>query len=290
MSLLIFFMRCLSKLPFSTVQGIGRLLGRAILRFDQRTVKAIDHNLAICFPDQSHQQRRAIRNARLAYMGQILFEMSHLWTKDTSTLLSYLQPGFDNSEFEEAIKGDRGIIFLAPHIGNWEVMNSYLGQFCNPTFMYRPQRSDTLDRFIYDSRKRVGANLAPANNKGVAQLIKALNTSNTVGILPDQVPQEGGGVYAPFYGQEAYTMTLAHKLSQKTQAQVFIAAAYQMKGGYQVLVEPVDSDFYSDDAHISATALNRSIESVINRYPEQYQWEYKRFKKQANGERFYPKG
>lgn len=283
-------MRCLSKVPFSTVQWLGRFLGRTLLVFDRRTVNAINLNLLTCFPELAESKRHKLRDARLAHMGQTLLEMSHLWTKDVSTLLSYLQPHYDNSLFEEAIKGDKGVIFLAPHLGNWEVMNCYLGQFCEPTFMYRPQRSKQLDTFIYESRKRVGANLAPANNKGVAQLIKSLNKSGVVGILPDQVPQEGGGVYANFYGQSAYTMTLAQKLAQKTQARVFIAAAYQVKGGYQVRVEPVEQAFYDEDAHISARALNLSIEKLVKDYPAQYQWEYKRFKKQANGERFYPKG
>lgn len=291
-SVLIFLMLLCSKFSFTTVQGIGRFLGRTFLKHDKRTVNAIDINLKLCWPDKSDEERYKIRNARLEHMGQTLLELSHLWVKESAELLPYLQPAYDNSVFEETMRTEQGVIFLAPHLGNWEIINSYLAQFRTPTFMYRPQKkSDKLDRFIRKSRERIGAELAPANLKGVTQLIKALKRGGLVGILPDQVPQEGGGVYAPFYGHQAYTMTLAHKLAQKTNAKVFIGSAFRIKGGYELLIEPIDEEFYSENLEISATYLNQSIENIISYHPEQYQWEYKRFKKQVDKKkRIYPRG
>jgi len=287
---LIFVMHLFSKLSFATVQRLGRFLGRAFLKYDKRTVDTIDTNLVLCFPEKSDDERRIIRNARLEHMGQTLLELSHLWTKEPKELLPYLQPAYDNSVFEKTMKTDQGVIFLAPHLGNWEMINSYLAQFRTPTFMYRPQKkSDKLDEFIRESRERVGAELAPANLKGVAQLMKALKRGGIVGILPDQVPQDGGGVYAPFYNHQAYTMTLAHKLAQKTNAKVFIGSAFRVNAGYELLIEPIDDAFYSNDLQVSATTLNKSIEKIISRHPEQYQWEYKRFKKQLESESLYQK-
>lgn len=281
----------LSKLPFSFVRRLGRLLGKTLLAFDKRTLNAININLKLCCPNKSKEERNAIRDARLKHMGQTFLELSHLWVKDPKEITSYLRATYSNDLFEEAMKTDQGVIFLTPHLGNWEVLINYLAQFRTPTFMYRPQEgANKLDQFICKSRQHMGAELAPANIKGVTQLMKVLKRGGVVAILPDQAPKRGAGVYAPFYNHQAYTMTLAHKLAQKTKAKVFMGAAFQVDDGYDLLVEPIDDAFYSDDLALSATALNKSIENIISNYPEQYQWEYKRFKNQPDQQRMYPKG
>lgn len=292
---LVWCLYLLSKIPFCKVQCAGRFVGRTCLRYDKRTVRDIDINLSLCFPEKSQQEREKIRNARLEYLGQIAFELSHIWIKDLQKLRSYLQPIYDNHIFEAALKTDKGVIFLFPHLGNWEVMSCYLSQFRTPTLMYSPQKkSKELDTFICDARRRVGANLAPANIKGITQMIKSLKEGGLVGILPDQVPQDGGGVYCPFYHHQAYTMTLAHRLAKKTNAKVFIGAAFSTKAGsakagFEILAEPISEAFYDDDLETSTKALNRSIEKLISCRPEQYQWEYRRFRKQQDNQRFYTK-
>ena len=284
-------MYLLSKLSFNTIQCLGRFVGRTCLKYDKRTVKSIDTNLALCFPEKTTDDRKSLRNARLAYLGQTFFELSHLWVKESKSLCAYLKPAYDNTAFEEALKSKEGVIFLFPHLGNWEVISCYLSQFRTPTLMYSPQKkSEVLDSFICNARKRIGAELAPANIKGVTQLMKTLKNGGLVGILPDQVPQDGGGVYCSFYNHQAYTMTLAHKLAKKTNAKVFIGSAFGVKGGYEVFVEPIADDFYSDDLVLSAHTLNKSIEHLISKHPEQYQWEYKRFKKQPCRTKLYSKG
>ena len=291
-SFFIIILRCLSAFPFTLVQTLGAFFGRTFIKRNARTVKAIDLNLKLCFPNKTDEQRLSIRNARLENMGQTAFEMSHVWTKPRAQVLDLLKPELhDNSEFERAAKGDSGVLVLAPHLGHWEMMNYYLAQFKPLTAMYRPvKNAEKLDAFIRDARERAGSQLVPTNRKGVMQLMKALKGDGLVGILPDQVPKDGGGVYVPFYGQQAYSMTLTSQLVNKTGAKAFIGAAFRVKGGYKVIMEPVDEGFYSEDVDESVAAMNRSIEKLAEHGLEQYQWEYKRFKKQPDGQSLYPRG
>ncbi|XYG97014.1 lysophospholipid acyltransferase family protein [Marinomonas sp. PE14-40] len=291
-SLFIFILRSLGLLPFSLVQKLGVLFGLTLAKRNRRTINAIDINLKLCMPDKNADQRLAIRNDRLKNMGQTALEMSHVWTKPKEQVLALLKPNNnDNSAFEEAVKSEYGVLVLAPHLGHWEMMNYYLAQFRPLTAMYRPvKNAKKLDGFIRDARERAGSELVPTNRKGVMQLMKALKSSGLVGILPDQVPKDGGGVYVPFYGQQAYSMTLTSQLVNKTGAKAFIGAAFRVKGGYEVAMQPVDEGFYSDDIETSVAAMNRSIEKLIELHPEQYQWEYKRFKKQPDGHSLYPRG
>lgn len=274
----------LSRLPLGVVRWLGRQFGGVAARLDRRTQEAIEVNLSICLPNLTQQQRNAMRRKRMGLIGQTAAEMSHFWTKDSATLLSRCVDGPGAAEFKQALLAEEhGVLAIAPHMGNWESLNNYICSVRPMTVMYRPQKNEALDAFILKARERSGAELAPTNRRGVMQLMKTLNAGGVVGILPDQVPQKGSGEYAPFFGRPAYTMTLASQLANKTKAKAFIVAGIQTPTGFEMVAYPVDEDFYSDDIKTSLTALNRGIEQLVLTHPEQYQWEYKRFKTPPEG-------
>ena len=131
--------------------------------------------------------------------------------------------------------------------------------------------------------------MAPTNRGGVAQVLKALKNGQIVGILPDQVPSEKGGIYAPFFGVSAFTMTLISKLLIKSDARVFCGFAKRLpnSAGYKVIVEEANNQVYSNNISDSVAGLNKSIEHSVQKAPEQYQWVYIRFRKQPDGSKFY---
>jgi KDO2-lipid IV(A) lauroyltransferase len=47
---------------------------------------------------------------------------------------------------------------------------------------------------------------------------------------------------------------------------------------------PADEALYSDDVAESLRALNDGVERCLRHCPEQYQWEYKRFRTRPRGE------
>ena len=275
--------KVMGKLPFSLVRQCGRIGGRVGLRFDRRTRHAIDRNLELCMPHMDIEQRIRLRNKRLKHMGQTFSEMGHLWTRDVSYILARCYEGEGAAALKEAVKGEGGVIVLAPHIGNWEALNVYVSSIRPMTAMYRPSKDESLDSFILAARNRAGGDLVPTNRRGVMQIVKTLNADGVVGMLPDQVPQKGSGDFAPFFGHQAYTMTLAGQLAYKTNARVFVVGCLQTKKGFEVVALEVDPRFFNEDVPTSLTGLNATIEQLVARAPEQYQWEYKRFKFQPHG-------
>ncbi|TDO97411.1 lysophospholipid acyltransferase family protein [Marinomonas balearica] len=288
-SVLVASLKLIGALPFSVKRTLGRLMGRCLIRLDKRTVEGIDQNLLLCFPDMPLAQRKSLRNQRLIHMGQTSMEMLHAWTRTPDELIKLLEFGEGVEEFKQALESDQGVLLMAPHLGSWEFIPSFVSQMRTMTTMYRPQKDKAMDAFILESRKRAGTELAPTDRRGVMQLMKALKSGGVVGILPDQVPAEGSGEYVPFFGQPAYTMTLASQLTSKSGAKAYICAAFQTKTALKFEVFPLDQAFYSEDLPTSTAALNKDLESLIMRHPEQYQWEYKRFKKQADGSSLYPR-
>lgn len=276
-------LKILSVFPLSWVRALGRFIGFAILRFERRTRKTIDRNLELCLPELDKEQRARIRNSRLRHMGQTFVEMSHVWTKSPESILNLVREGEGTESFRNAVAEEGGVIVLAPHIGNWEIMNIYVNAIRPLTAMYRPSKDPGLDAFILAARERSGSVLVPTDRRGVLQTVKTLNRNGVVGMLPDQVPGKGSGEYAPFFGHQAYTMTLASQLARKTNARVFVAGALQTSKGFEIVSVEVDQDFYSEDIKTSLKGLNASVERLVRVRPGQYQWEYKRFKNQPEG-------
>lgn len=275
--------KILGKLPFPIVRRIGRTLGSVILRLDNRTRRAIDCNLELCLPHLDKKQRTALRNQRLQHMGQTFSEMGHLWTRDVPFILELCHEGEGFQTLRQAIEGKGGVIIMAPHFGNWETLNIYICSIRAMTAMYRPNKDESLDTFILMARNRAGGELVPTNRRGVMQIVKTLNADGVVGMLPDQVPQKGSGEFASFFGHQAYTMTLASQLAQKTGAKAFVVGCVQTKQGFELISSEVDQRFYEADTRTSLEGLNASIEGLVMKAPSQYQWEYKRFKVQPEG-------
>ena len=151
--------------------------------------------------------------------------------------------------------------------------------------MYQPPKIAAVDRLLKETRSRSGVSLAPTNRRGVAQLLKALQQGELVGILPDQVPGPEGGVYGEFFGHTAFTMTLVSKLLQRTDARVFCGFAKRLEWGrgFELVMEEANAAIYAQSLDESVQALNHSVESLVEKAVSQYQWEYKRFRNMPDG-------
>jgi KDO2-lipid IV(A) lauroyltransferase len=175
---------------------------------------------------------------------------------------------------EQAQREGAGIIFLTPHLGCFEIAALYAAQRLPITAMYRPPKQRWLEPLMMAGRARWQARLAPANLRGVRMLVKALKSREAVGLLPDQTPGVGEGVWSTFFGRPAYTMTLASRLQGSTGAAVILAYAERLAEGrgYRLHLERMPA------ANLNEATLNRAVEELIRRCPAQYLWGYNRFK------------
>src|SRR6195952_104678 len=180
---------------------------------------------------------------------------------------------------EAALRAGRGVVLLTPHMGSFEVAaqaiaERYAAEFGPITVLYRPARKEILRAVTDESRARPGLATAPASLAGVRQMIRALRKGQSVGLLPDQVPPDGMGVWAPFFGQPAYTMTLAARLVQQTGATLLLIWGERLPhgAGYTVRISALDEVLPSGDGAQaeSAAIINRAMERLIRQSPDQY--------------------
>jgi KDO2-lipid IV(A) lauroyltransferase len=226
--------------------------------------------------------------------GQMLAELPRVWGRAHSELLGDRVQWRHPEAVDAAVAESRGVILLTPHLGCFEVVAQAYAEHWGATHpitaLYRPAKQAWLAKVMERARDRPGMLTSPATLTGVRQMLRALKRGETVGLLPDQVPPEGMGAWAPFFGQPAYTMTMAAKLVAQTGAAVVLLRGerlswrqrHQLKADYVVhayrVPAEIEAVFAQGDGAQSAAALNRLMEDLIMQCPQQYLWGYNRFK------------
>ena len=276
--------RLVSLLPLPMAQKLGTLIGLGLWKSGSTASKVAKINIEKCFPDESPDERNQKAKACLVSLGRLYAEMGMSWMWPIPKVQKKITQVEGMEYLQQALDENNGLILIAPHLGNWEILNHFFRQHLFMTVMYKPTKISTLNKFIFNTRKRVDVGLVPANKDGVHALFKLLDDKGVVAVLPDQEPSRKSGVFAPFFGQTALTGNLIGDLARKTPAYLLCCYAKRLDdGSYGVVLKPGKDEIRSEDLVESATALNESIEACILDCPEQYQWNYKRFRRQPEG-------
>lgn len=270
--------RLLSHWPLWALHGLGWVLGWLTYLASAGYRQRFAENAGLAGVHGS-QLRHAVSAA-----GQQIAELPRLWMGRP------VHVEWDGAEHvEAALEEGRGIVFLTPHMGCFEITaQAYAQRYggrCKPiTVLFRPPRKAWLRDVVAQSRQREGLLTAPTTLQGVKQLLRAVRDGECVGLLPDQVPGEGQGVWAPFFGRSAYTMTLPARLAAHRQARVLIAWGERLSWGrgYVVHVEPLHGALPTDPVAAAAT-VNQAMEMLVRRRPDQYLWGYARYKQPSQG-------
>ena len=281
--LILWLLRLVSLLPLSIARIKGAWLGRLLTVIGAQSSRIARINLSLCYPHLSDDEIKKICDKRMSHLAQAVLETPKVWRKGNPWVSKKVVAVKGLDLFEQAIANDRGTILVIPHQGNWEVLGLWAGEKKAMTSLYDPPRMIELETWIKTSREQSGATLVPTNVRGVAALIKALKRGEITGILPDQQPPPESGEFAPLLGVEVRTMTLIHKLLQRSGSQALMCTALRVPGGWELHFVAPAQDIYSMDEVTSLLALNKGVEDIIALAPEQYQWEYKRFRERPKG-------
>ena len=282
--LILYVLKCIAWLPLVVARALGRGLGALIVILNLQPARMAKINLALCYPKMADADIKRLSAQRMSHLAQSLFETPKVWRAGNVGLETKIVAIRGLEFFEASLLEGLGTILIIPHQGNWEVLGLWASQQAAMTSLYDPPRMIELETWIKTSREQAGATLVPTNLRGVAALIKALQRGDITGILPDQQPPPNSGDFAPFLGVQTQTMTLIHRLLQRSGSRALMCTALRVAGGWEIHFLPVPREIYSDDQQASLVALNQGVEAVIDLAPEQYQWEYKRFRARPDGE------
>ncbi len=277
-------LRVTALLPLRQAHALAVPLAAAVWNLSADARRITLRNLALCFPQMSQTEREQLARESILETAKFACELGRVWVRPVEEVLESVVEVTGQDVLEQALHRGKGVIVLAPHIGNWELCGLHLDRQAATTYLYRPPKLTGFETAMVAYRARAGAQLAPTTRKGIAMLVKALERGEIVGILPDQEPALDSGVFAPFFGVPALTMTLVSRLAARTDAALVVMYAQRLPEGrgFAIRLAPVGSALADPDAEIAAAALNEVVERCVREVPGQYQWEYRRFKHQPD--------
>ena len=286
-SLAVFALRLAGKLSLRMAQRIGRVLGTLSWWFPSRSKKVTTANINLCFPELDEAKRQRLIRSSLRHTGQTFLEIPLMWEWPVERCIALIREVEGLELIDQALEKGKGVVLLAPHLGNWELVGIYFSSRYQMAALYSPPHLPDFEDYMIRVRERAGSVLVRGDRRGLARMVGILRDGGIAGILPDQSPHRNSGyAYGPFFGIEVRTMTLASKMIARSGAASFTAFAERLKDGegFRLVIRPTAPGIDSKDPEEAVSALNLSVEKCVREIPEQYQWEYKRFRHRTPGE------
>lgn len=268
-------MTLLSYLPLSCLYCIGAWVGRLVFRWDHKFARMLKTNASIAgYSDPEFWVRSA------EHMGRGGAELAYVWSKKVQSILPHVHVHGWEAVAQLHAQG-RGVLMLTPHMGAFELLSLWIGQRVPFVAMYRQPRVASVESIMLAGRERFNVKMATADVKGIRVMLRHLKSAGMVGLLPDQVPNEqGDAVVTEVFGQRAMTMTLPGRLLKQTGAALVVMfakrvdAPHRFELYFEVISEPVTGDARQD-----AQMINHAMERLIRMAPDQYLWNYNRYKR-----------
>jgi KDO2-lipid IV(A) lauroyltransferase len=261
-----------ARIPLPFLHALGALLGWAIYGISPTYRRHLRENLV-----RAGYRDAGTRRAAIAGAGRMIAELPAIWLRPRAGVIALVRTIDGRGHVEAARAAGKGIVFLTPHLGCFEIAAQVAADAFPITALYRPPKIAWLRTAIEQWRARDHMRLARADLAGVRQLTDALARSEAVGILPDQVPGGGHGEWADFFGEAAYTMTLAAALADRPGSACLLAYGERLPAGagYVLRIRPLAAP---QPGESPARRLNAAIEALIRECPAQYLWGYNRYK------------
>ena len=268
-----------ARLPLPVAHALGVGLGWLVYGLSPHYRKRLKENLAASGIAQNSIEFRSLVRQNIAESGKAMLELPFIWLRPSSALLDKVveKDGWDTVLSAKA--EGKGLIMLTPHLGSFELIGRYLSTQFPLTVLYRPPKLAWLEPIMRAGRQRDQAQLATTDIRGVRALLKALKRGEALGILPDQAPGAGDGVWANFFNRPAYTMTLVRRLQQRSGAPIIAMYAERLASnrGYSLHFNRI-SPLLDEDDVVAARQMNATMEDLIRECPGQYLWSYNRYK------------
>lgn len=273
---LFFLAAFVGHLPLSWLRSLGEMTGAVLYRLNSREARVTRINFEYTDLNNANVGDRLVK-AVMRSTARNLFETLRVWTRPRKDNLALIKnvSGLEHLHAAQAQK--KGLIIAAPHYGNWELLIEYMASLGTFALVYRVPEKTWGDIFLRRARGGENVILVPAETNAMRPLWKTLQAGGMVGITPDQQPKFGGGEFAPFFGKQAFTLSLIPKLAERSQAPVVFAYTEATADGFDLFFEAGDQQIHDKDLVLATKAMNAQVEAIAMRDLRQYQWTYKRY-------------
>ena len=278
--LLKLFLTLFSYISLKNIHLLGEISGFLLSTAPSSLRSTTETNLKLCFPDKTAKEIRVLTRKSLQETSKSLFESGKCWITYPKLDVNQLVQVEGKDLILRSLQEGKGVILFTPHIGNLEILINFVANNFKSTIPYTPAKISALDSIMNSARALMGANMVKANSLGVKSSLIALKEGNLIMMASDQVPKKSNGIISNFFGVSALTVSLVSSLSKKTKSPCHsVTCLRRSRGqGFKIIFSKKINQLNELDVQEGVNLMNRELEKCIMKAPEQYAWEYKRFK------------
>lgn len=237
-------------------------------------------NLEAAFPEKPAEEIAAIVRAMWDNLGRVAAEFAHLG--DIEVYGTDGRVEMVGAEIIEQLRDDGvGGIFVAAHLGNWEITPLAASQKgLSLTHVYRAANNPQVEPILQKLRAPLGGAHVPKGAPGARKLIAALRQGEHLAMVADQ--KQNDGIPVPLFGRDAMTAPALAQLALKFDCPVVPTRVERLGGArfrltvYPALDLPSSGDREADVAE-TMRRINALFETWIRERPEQWLWLHRRW-------------
>ena len=274
------FLTLLSLISLKNIHFLGEAMGFLLSILPNSARNNTKINLKLCFPNSSDQEIKVLMRKSLKETSRSLLESGKSWITFPKTGVTNLIQVEGMKLVSESLIQEKGAILFTSHLGNIEVLISFLAQNFKCTILYTPAKINAVDELMKQARLLMGAEMVKADSGGVKSALKALNRGEVIIMASDQVPKKKSGIISNFFGTPAFSVSLVSSLATRTESPCHSVSCIRLKKGkgYKVIFSKRIEKLNTLGVPEGVNLMNTELEECIMKAPEQYAWEYKRFK------------
>jgi KDO2-lipid IV(A) lauroyltransferase len=278
--LLKLFLTLFSYISLKYIHFLGEISGFLLSIVPNSIKSTTKTNLKLCFSDKTSKEIDILTRKSLKETSKSLLESGKSWIAYPKLDINKLVEVEGRDLILRSLEEGRGVILFTPHIGNIEILINFVANNFKSTIPYTPAKISALDSIMNSARDLMGANMVKADSGGVKSSLIALKEGNLIMMASDQVPKKSNGIISNFFGVSALTVSLISTLSKKTKSPCHSVVCLRRSGGqgFRIIFSEKINQLNDLDVQDGVNLMNRELEKCIMKAPEQYAWEYKRFK------------
>lgn len=286
-AIIVGFLKLFSSLPFGVAQRLGATLGWLMWKLPNRSREVVRTNLSHCMPELSEQELEQLVGRTLLDIGRSFAESACAWMWAPQKTVGLIKEVEGLELLQAALASGKGVVGITSHLGNWEVLNHWYCSQCSPIIFYRPPKQKAVDDLLKKQRVQLGNKVAPSTREGIISVMREVRKGGAVGIPADPEPALKSGLFVPFLGTQALTSKFVPNLLKGGEAKALFFHCLRLPdhSGFKVILEEAPEALYSNDEAEAVACMSAVIGRYVRRWPSQYMWTMKRFKKRPAGEK-----
>ena len=237
-------------------------------------------NLTLAYGDEkSSRQIRQLGRSVFRELGRNVVDVARM-PRVTAENVDDLVRADGLSYLESAYGEGRGVVAVSAHLGNFELMGTYLAlKGYAVTVVAAPLYDARLDALLVRNRMRGGLNVV-SRDRAATAVFRALKKGHVVGLLVDQ-DTRGTGITVPFFGWPARTPTGPAVLAYRSGAPIVPMAIHRLPNDTHLVtvrppIRPAGGN--PDDVERTTCEYTAELERFIRRAPAQWVWLHDRWK------------